>query len=95
MSNLLVVKETPQYKRVLHEKALYQASTRPGARLLILFVFQVTVHTCPDYLTRRMRRNSKETAVNDRQYLERTNPLFLLAASCKLPAGLRIAHRAL
>jgi hypothetical protein len=47
MSNRRVVKETPQYKKVLHEKAVSQASTRPGTRLLILFVFQVTVHTCP------------------------------------------------
>ena len=47
MSNRRAVKETPQYKKVLHEKAVSQASTRPVTRLLILFGLQVTVHTCP------------------------------------------------
>ena len=92
MSNRLVVKETPQCKWILSEKALSQAPTRSGARLLILFVFQVSVHTCPYYLTRGRRRNSKQLAASSWQVLKCRNLPLLPAARCN-SAKLRIAHR--
>ena len=93
MSNRRVVKETPQYKKVVHEKAVSQASTRPGTRLLILFVFQVTVHTCP--LLFGAQKGKEQQAARSQQLagLRWRNLPLLLAALCKPPAELWIAHR--
>ena len=93
MSNRRVVKETPQYNKVLHEKAVSQASTRPGTRLLILFVFQVTVHTCPLLFGARKGKEQQTARSQTLAGLRwRTLPL-LLAALCTPPAELWLAHR--